>query len=91
MSEDEQVFFIEEENETPEQILERKKLSPKQDSRSEAVVQIDAISASNVDEITNFTKNYNKLTKLVLEQSKDPILLQLETKIQKEDYSEQTL
>ena len=85
------MFFIEEDNETQEQILERKKLSPKQDSRSEAVVQIDALSASNVDEITNFTRNYNKLTKLMLEQSKDPILLQLETKIQKEDYSEQTL
>ena len=44
-----------------------------------------------MDEITNFTQILRKTNQIVLEQSRDPILLQLKTKVQKEEYSKEIL
>ena len=57
VSEEEQVFFTEKDNETEEQIWERKKLCKTGPKVNEAVIQIDAISENNLDEITYFTQN----------------------------------
>ena len=57
----------------------------------ETVVQIDAISENIAEEITNFTQKLRRTNQILLEQSKDPILLQLKAKIQKEEYSEKIL
>ena len=54
MSEEEQVFFTEEGDETEEHYWERKRLSEKGHKVDETVIQIDAIPGNNVDEITNF-------------------------------------
>ena len=51
----------------------------------ETVIQIDAISENTVEEITNFTQNLRRTNQILLEQSRDPILLQLKAKFQKEN------
>ena len=91
VSEEEQVFFTEEDNETEEQIWERKRQSKEGLKVTETVIQIDAISENVVDEITNFTQKLRRTNQILLEQSKDPILLQLKAKIQNEEYSEEIL
>ena len=57
----------------------------------ETVIQIDAISENTVQEITNFTQKVRRTNQILLEQSRDPILLQLKAKLQKEEYSEAIL
>ena len=57
----------------------------------ETVIHIDAISEKTIEEITNFTQKLRRTNQILLEQSKDPILLQLKAKIQKEEYSEDIL
>ena len=91
MSEDEQVFFTEEGDETEEQIWERKKLSKKGHNVDESVIEIDATSENNEQEITNFTHKSRRTNQVLLEQARDPILVQLKTKIQKEEYFEECL
>ena len=91
VSEEEQVFFTEEDNETEEQIWERKRQSKTGLKVAETVIQIDAISKNVVEEITNFTQKLRRTNQILLEQSKDPILLQLKAKIQKEELSEEIL
>ena len=58
---------------------------------NEAVIQIDAISENNVDEITYFTQNSRRTNQILLKQPKDAFLLQLKGKVQKKEYSEETL
>ena len=91
VSEEEQVFFTEEDSETEEQIWERKQQSKKGLMVPETVIQIDSVSENTVEEITNFTQKLRRTNQILLEQSKDPILLQLKAKIQKEEYSEDIL
>ena len=91
VSEEKQVFFTEKDNETEEQIWERKLQSKKGLMAPETVIQIDDISENIVEEITNFTQKLRRTNQILLEQSKDPILLQLKAKIQKEEYSEEIL
>ena len=91
VSEEEQVFFTEEDNETEEQIWERKRQSKAGIKVDETVIQIDTISENVVDEITNFTQKLRRTNQILLEQSKDPILLHLKAKIQNEEYSEEIL
>ena len=91
VSEEEQIFFTEEDNETEEQIWERKKQSKKGLMVPETVIHIDAISENTMREITNFTQKLRRTNQILLEQSKDPILLQLKAKLQKEEYSEEIL
>ena len=91
VSEEEQVFFTQEDNETEEQIWERKKQTKKGLMVPETVIQIDAISENTVEEITNFTQKLRRTNQIQLKQSKDPILLQLKAKLQKEEYSEEIL
>ena len=92
MSEEEQVFFTEDDNETEEQIWEKKRQSKGGLKKvPESVIQSDAISENNVDEITNFTQKLRRTNQIILEQSKDPVLLQLKAKIQKEEYSEEVV
>ena len=91
VSEEEQVVFTEEDNETEQQIWERKQQSKKGLIVPETVIQIDAISENTVEEVTNFTQKLRKTNQILLEQSRDPILLQLKAKLQKEEYSEEIL
>ena len=56
VSEEEQVFFIEEDNETEDQIWERKKQSQKGLKVPEPIIHIDAITENSVEEIINFTQ-----------------------------------
>ena len=91
VSEEEQVFFTEEGDETEEQIWERKKLSKKEHKVDDTVIQIDAISEIHVDESTSFTQKLRRTNQILLEQAGDPISLQLEANIQKEEHSEEVL
>ena len=63
VSEEEQVFFTDEDNETEEQIWIRKNQSEKELKVPETVVQIDAISENSLYELTNITQNYDERTK----------------------------
>ena len=56
MSEEEQVFFTEDDNETEEQTWERKKQSTMALKVPEPKIQIDAILENIVHEITNFAQ-----------------------------------
>ena len=91
VSEEEQVFFIEEDNETEEQIWERKKQSQKGLKVPEPIIHIDAITENSVEEIINFTQKLRRTNQTLLEQSKDQTLRQLKAKIQQEEYSEEIL
>ena len=91
VSEEEQVFFTEEDNETEQQIWDRKLQSKKGLMVPETVIQIDAISENTVEEITNFTQKLRRTNQILLEQSRNPILLQLKANLQKEEYSEEIL
>ena len=91
VSEEEQVFFTEEDNETEEQNWERKGQSKAGLKVAETVIQIDAKSENVVEEITYFTRKLRRTNQILLEQSKDPILLQLKANIQNENYSEEIL
>ena len=91
VSEEEQVFFTEEDNETEQQIWKRKQQSKKGLMVRETVIQIDAISENTAEEITNFTQKLRRTNQILLEQSRDAILLQLKSKLQKEEYSEEIL
>ena len=73
------------------QIWERKRLSEEGQKADDAVLQNDAISENNVDEITNSTQKLRRPNKILMEQARDPILLQLNAKIQKVEYSEKIL
>ena len=57
----------------------------------ETIIQIDAISENNVDEITNFTKKLRRTNQILMEQARNPRLLQLKAKIQNEECSEEIL
>ena len=57
----------------------------------EVVIQIDAISENVAEEITTFTQKLRRTSQILLEQSKDSILLQLKAKIQNEEYLEEIL
>ena len=91
VSEEEQIFFTEDDGETEALIWERKKQSRTNPTDQEVVIQIDAITENTVDEITNFTQKLRRTNQILLEQSKDPTLQQLKAKIQNEDYSEEIL
>ena len=91
VAEKEQVFFTDHDDETKAQIWERKKQKCNNLIDQEVVFQIDAISENIVDEITNITQKFLRTNQILLEQSKDPILRQLKTKIQNEDFSEEIL
>ena len=80
VSEEEQIFFTEEDNETEEQIWELKKQSKKGLMVPETIIYIDAISGNTIEEITNFTQKLRQTNQILLEQSKDPILLQFRRK-----------
>ena len=60
MSEEEPVFFTEEDNETKEQIWERKRQSKTGLKVAETAIQIDAISENVVEKITNFTQKLRR-------------------------------
>ena len=70
VSEEEQVFFTEEDNETEEQIWERKRQSKTGLKVAETAILIDAISENVVEEITNFTQKLRRTNEILLEQSK---------------------
>ena len=91
VSEEEQIIFTEEDNETEQQIWEQKLQSKKGLMVPETVIQIDAISENTVKEITNFTQKLRRTNQILFEQTRDPILLQLKAKLQKEEYSEEIL
>ena len=59
VSEEEQVFFTENDDETEEQIWERK--------INVTIEQIDAISEKNVDEFTNFTQKLRRTNQTMLD------------------------
>ena len=92
MSEEEQIFYTEDEDETEEQILQRKKAA-----RDHPTNQLPDIS---FEKIATHKSDYYKLTTLqkltyqnsiAVEQNNDVILQQLRLKILKENYSETIL
>ena len=91
VSKEEQVFFTEEDNETEEQIWERKRQSKAGLKVAETAIQAVAISENVVEEITTFTQKLRRTNQILLEQSKNPILLQLKAKLQNEEFSEEVL
>ena len=83
--EEEHVFSTEEIDETQKQFWERKKLSKTRHKVDEAGIRIDAITKNNVDHYTIFTRELRRTNQILLEQSRDPILLELKQKYRKKN------
>ena len=92
MSEEEQIFYTEDDDETEEQILQRKRVA-----RDHPANQLPGIS---FEKFTTYKSDYNKLSTLkklsytnsiAVEQNNNVILQQLRLKILKESYSETIL
>ena len=91
VSEEEQIFFTKEDDETEAQIWQRKKQSRNNQHNTEAVIHIGAISENIVDKIRNFSQRLRRTNQILPEQSIDPVLQQLKAKIQNEEYSKDIL
>ena len=71
VSEEEQVFFTGDDDETETQVRKREKRSCNNPIDKEVVIQIDTMSEKIVDEITSFTQKLRRTNQVLLEQSKD--------------------
>ena len=71
VSEKDQVFFTEEDDETEEQIWDRMKTSKMGHKVDETAKHIDAISENSVDEITNFTQKLPPTNQKLFEKAKN--------------------
>ena len=76
-----------------EVIVQLASVSKEEQVFEETVLQIDAISENNVEETSNFTRKLQRTNQILLEQSKDHVLLQLKlkAKFQKEEHPEEIL
>ena len=73
VSEEDQEFFTDEDDETEEQIWDSMKLSKMGHKVDETAIHTDAISENSVDEITNFTQKLPPTNQKLLEQAKNKL------------------
>ena len=91
IAEEEQIFYTEDDNETEEQIWERKKQSRNNTLTDQPTIVIESMSVNIPTNHEDINKKLQKTVQIVVEQSKDPLLLQIKTKLQNQEYSEKIL
>ena len=91
IAEEEQIFYTEDDNETEEQIWERKKQSRNNTPTDQPKIVIDSMLVNIPTTHEDINEKLQKTVQIVVEQSKDPLLLQIKAKLQNQEYSEEIL
>ena len=91
MSQEEQIFYTKDDDETEEQYWARKKAIRKNPTIDEPTVTIQTLSTNLVKQQHDIQVRLRKTNQIIIEQSKDAVLQQLKAKLLHEDYSENLL
>ena len=88
MSQEEQIFYTNDDDETEEQYWARKEAIRKNLAIDEPTVTIQTLSTNLVKQHPDIQVRLRKTNQIVIEQSKDAVLQQLKAKLLHEEYSE---
>ena len=91
VSQEEQIFYTNDEDETEEQYWARKEAIRKNPTTDEPTVSIQTLSANLVKHEPDIQVRLRKTNQVLIEQSKDAVLQQLKAKLPDEEYSENIL
>ena len=91
VSQEEQISYTNDDDETEEQYWARKEAIRKYPAIEEPAVTIQSISTNLVKQQPEIQVRLRKTNQIIIEQSKDAVLQQLKTKLLHEDYSENVL
>ena len=91
MSQEEQIFYTNDDDETEEQYWARKEAIRKNPAVDEPIVTIQTLSTNLAKQQHNIQVRLRKTNQIIIEQSKDAVLQQLKAKLLHEDYSENLL
>ena len=88
---EEQIFFTEDEDETEQQMWERKLRAKQNSANAESTITIETMTTHIVKTDTTYKSRLSKTSQIAADQTIDATLVQLKTKLQGEDYSEEVL
>ena len=91
MSQEEQIFYTNDDDETEEQYWARKEAIRKNSAIDEPTVTIQTLSTNLVKKHPDIQVRLRKTNQIIIEQSKDAVLQQLKAKLLHEEYSENLL
>ena len=91
VSQEEQIFYTNDDDETEEQYWARKEAIRKNPATDEPTVTIQTLSTNLVKQHPDIQIRLRKTNQIIIEQSKDAVLQQLKAKLLHEDYSENIL
>ena len=91
MSQEEQIFYTNDDDETEEQYWARKEAIRKNPAIDEPMVIIQTLSTNLVKQHPDIQVQLRKTNQIIIEQSKDSVLQQLKAKLLQEEYSENLL
>ena len=91
MSQEEQIFYTNDDDETEEQYWARKEAIRKNPATDEPTVTVQTLSTNLVKQHPDIQVRLRKTNQIIIEQSKDAVLQQLKAKLLQEDYSENIL
>ena len=91
VSQEEQIFYTNDDDETEEQYWARKEAIRKNPMTDEPTVTIETLSTNLVKQQPDIQVRSRKTNQIIIEQSKDAVLQQLKAKLLHEDYSENIL
>ena len=88
VSQEEQIFYTNDDDETEEQLWARKEAIRKNPATDEPTVTIQTLSTNLVKQHPDIQVRLRKTNQIIIEQSKDAVLQQLKAKLLHEEYSE---
>ena len=88
VSQEEQIFYTNDDDETEEQYWARKEAIRKNPATDEPTVTIQSLSTNLVKQQLDIQVRLKKTNQIIIEQSKDAVLQQLKAKLLHEEYSE---
>ena len=87
VSQEEQIFYTNDDDETEEQAWARKEAIRKNPATDEPTVTIQTLSTNLVKQHPDVQVRLRKTNQIIIEQSQDAVLQQLKAKLLHEDYS----
>ena len=91
MTQEEQIFYTNDDDETEEQYWARKEAIRKNPAIDETTVTIQTLSTNLVKQHPDIQVRLRKTNQIIIEQSKDAVLQQLRANLLHEEYSENLL
>ena len=91
VSQEEQIFYTNDDDETEEQYWARKEAIRKNAATDEPTVTIQTLSTNLIKQHPDIQVRLRKTNQIIIEQSKDAVLQQLKAKLLHEEYSENLL